>query len=70
MKYIYTGRGFTYKKEAFEGLKSDIVKTFETFGAGRMCARTVFISKEFYKLLVINKWDKDLAFEPIALVQS
>lgn len=68
VKYIYTGRGFTYKKDVFEGLNVDIVKSSEMFGDGLMCARLIFISKNLYKLLISNSLDKDLVFEPIAIV--
>lgn len=68
VKYIYTGRGFTYKKDVFEDLNVDIVKSYEMFGDGLMCARLVFISKNLYKLLTLNSLDKDLVFEPIAIV--
>lgn len=68
VKYIYTGRGFTYKKDIFEGLNTDIVKTTEMFGGGLICARRIFISRNFYKLLISNSLDKDLVFEPITIV--
>lgn len=68
VKYIYTGRGFTYKKDVFEGLNTDIVKSSEMFGDGLMSARLIFISKNLYKLLISNSLDKDLVFEPIAIV--
>lgn len=67
-KYIGSGRGFTYRKDAFEDVDLDVVKSFETFGDGHMCARLIFVSKKLYQLLKNNKLDKDIAFEPIQLV--
>lgn len=68
VKYIYTGRGFTYKKDIFEGLNTNIIKSYEMFGCGHMCARLMFISKKLYNLLTSNSLDKDLEFEPINVV--
>ena len=67
IKYIYSGRGLAYKKDVFEGIDDDIVKSTEIFGAGHMCSRLIFISKNFYEFLTDNSLDKDLVFEPIFL---
>lgn len=66
-KYIYSGRGLTFNKEVFENTNCDIVKTFEIFGDGHMCARIVIVSKKLYQVIKNNKLDKDLEFEPINL---
>jgi len=50
VKYIYTGRGFTYKKNVFEGLNVDIIKSSEMFGPGLICDRLIFISKKCINL--------------------
>lgn len=68
VKYIYSGRGLSFKKDTFQGLDHDIVKSFETFGSGHMCARIIIVSKKFYQVLKKNKLDKDLEFEPITLI--
>jgi hypothetical protein len=65
IKYIYSGKGLTYRKEIFEDLDYDIVKTLETFGDGYTCARKILVSKKLYHVINNYKLDKDLVFEPI-----
>lgn len=67
VKYIYSGKGLTFKKEIFENLNFDILKTNESFGEGHICARKIIISKKLYQIIKNNGLDKDLEFEPISL---
>lgn len=67
VKYIYSGKGFTYKKEIFESLNTDIVKTAEMFGDGHMCARLILVSSNLRRHLILNSLDKDLVFQPITI---
>lgn len=67
-KYLYSGRGLSYRREIFDKIKSsDAVKSFETFGDGLACSRIIFISRKLYDLLLKNNLDKNLAFEPIKM---
>lgn len=66
-KYIYSGKGLTFKKEIFEGLEFDIIKTNELFGEGHICARKIIISKKLFQIIKNNGLDIDLVFEPILL---
>ncbi|MEA5018650.1 MAG: hypothetical protein VB009_08085 [Erysipelotrichaceae bacterium] len=68
IKYVYSGKGLTFKKEIFEGIDLDIFKTDEFFGAGHICARIVIISQKLYQLIKSSGMDKDIEFEPITLV--
>lgn len=67
-KMIETGRGIIFKKEVFMDIEYDIVKSFEVFGDGHMCARIIFVSKSFYNAVTKNNLDKDLVFEPVMLI--
>ena len=67
-KYIESGKSLTFKKEIFEDLDCDIVKSYETFGDGHMCAREIMVSKKLYQVIKTNKLDKDIVFEPITLI--
>lgn len=66
-KYIYSGKGLTFKKEIFENLNLDILKTNESFGDGHICAKKIIISQKLYKLIKNSGLDKDVEFEPISL---
>ena len=66
-KYIYSGRGLTFRKEVFENLNVDIIKTHESFGAGWICSKKNIISKRFYQMIKSYGLDKDVVFEPISL---
>lgn len=68
VKYIGNGRQRTFKKEAFQEVNVDILKTSEVFGDGRICAREILISKKFYEMLRDNKLDRGLCIEPVKLV--
>ena len=67
VKYIYSGKGLTFKKEIFDNLNYDILKTNESFGEGHICARKIIISKKLYQVIKNNSLDKDVEFEPISL---
>lgn len=66
-KYIYSGRGVTYKKELFENLNLDIIKSDEAFGGGRLYIKDIIISQRLYQILKTNKLNRDVCFEPITL---
>ncbi|WP_054750468.1 hypothetical protein, partial [Ruminiclostridium josui] len=66
-KYIYSGKGLTFRKEIFSNINSDIVRTHESFGDGHICARKIIISKKLYQLIKNSNLGKDLDFEPIVL---
>jgi len=66
-KYITTGRGRFFDKEIFRDLNVDIIKSYEVFGEGNMCARVIFISNAFYRVITENGYDKNLVFEPAFL---
>lgn len=67
-KYIGSGRGLTFRKEIFEGINTDLIRTSETFGEGLICSRKILVSKAFYTTIKNNKIDRDLVFEPIQLI--
>jgi len=66
-KYIYSGRGLTFKKDVFKHVAVDILKTYESFGEGHICGKIIIISKKLYQIIKNNGLDKDLAYEPILL---
>jgi len=66
-KYIYSGKGLTFRKEIFENLNFDIFRTHESFGDGHICARKIIISRKLYQAIKNGNLDKDLEFEPIVL---
>lgn len=68
VKYICTGRGISFKKEVFENIDTDIIKSYERFGDGHMCASEIIVSKKLFDMIKSNNLDKDLVFEPITLV--
>ena len=47
IKYIYSGRGLAYKKDVFEGIDDDIVKSTEIFGAGHIVFKVDIYFEEF-----------------------
>ncbi|QKE76100.1 hypothetical protein HPK19_25185 (plasmid) [Arthrobacter citreus] len=67
-KFITSGRGLKFKKNIFDNIDVDIIKSSETFGDGHMCARIIFVSQEFFQFIKKNKLDRNLEFEPILLV--
>jgi hypothetical protein len=67
IKYILEGRQPVYDKSIFPS-DVDIAKSFETFGAGIICARSFFVSQKFYQTIIKNKLDKNLSFIPIKLI--
>ena len=68
VKYLATGRQFTFNKDVFRDVNVDIIKSTEVFGDGFICARLILISKKFYKVLRDNKLDRGLEIQPIKLV--
>lgn len=64
VKFITSGRGICYKRSAFPD-NCDIVKSYECFGDGHSASRKIFVSKKVYDLIVENKLDRQLAFEPV-----
>lgn len=68
VKRITTGRGIIFNKEIFSEIEDDIIKSYEVFGDGLMCARMIFVSKRFYNIIKEHGLDKALIFEPIMLI--
>lgn len=68
IKYLSSGKGMTFKKDIFENVTYDIIKTNETFGEGLICSKEIIISKKLYQVIKDNGLDKGLEFEPIQLV--
>lgn len=67
-KYHPSGIGMhAFRKEIFEGAP-DIVKTEEVFGWGHVASRLIIISPKMYQVIIKNKLDRGLVFEPIELV--
>jgi hypothetical protein len=67
IKYIYSGKGLTFKKDIFESVTFDILKTNESFGEGNICSKKIIISKKLFQIIKNNGLDIDLVFEPILL---
>lgn len=67
-KIIITGRGVIFDKEVFRYIKNDIIKSYEVFGDGHMCARMIFVSRNLYKAMMESGLGKDLIFEPVMLI--
>lgn len=68
-KYLSSGRGTIYKKDTFANIENDIVMSDELFGAGdlHIAVKKIIISRHFYEMIISNKLDKQLDFEPIIL---
>lgn len=67
-KFLSNERGqFIFKKEALLDAP-DFVKSAEQFGSGLIASRLIIVSHNAYKLIVENKLDSSLVFEPIKLV--
>ena len=66
-KYITKPGPVRFKKELFYDLKCDIVRTTDKFGE-RGCDSMILVSKEFYRVVINNKLDRGLIFEPIELI--
>lgn len=69
-KYLASGRGIIYKKDAFANVETDIVMSDELFGAGdlHIAVRHIIISRQFYEVIIANKLDKQLILEPVMLI--
>ena len=67
-KFLGNGRGqYILRKEAFLNAP-DFVKSAEQFGSGLIASRLILVSHGAYKLIVENKLDSSLVFEPIRLI--
>lgn len=64
-KYVPSGRGIIYKRDAFANVDADIVISDEIFGGGHSAIRLIIVSRRFYDTIISNKLDKQLDFEPI-----
>jgi len=56
-----------FKKEIFEGIEKDIIKTKEKFGE-IMCSSLILVSHNFYEIVTKAKLDRGLVFEVVELV--
>lgn len=67
-KYILSGIGMlAFRRECFIN-KPDIVKTSEFFGSGHYATHKIIVRQNVYKLIVANRMDRGLVFQPIELV--
>ena len=66
-KYILKAGTNCFKKEIFENVTDDIVKTTEKFG-GVGCVSLILVTHDFYKVIAEAKLDRGLVFEPVALL--
>ena len=67
-KYHPTGIGMhSFRRRSFENAP-DIVRTNEVFGWGHSASRLIIVSQKVYQLIVGNKLDKGLVFQPVLLV--
>lgn len=68
LKYHPSGIGaHAFHREIFEGVP-DIVKTAEVFGWGHSAPRVILVNQKTYQLIIQNKLDRGLVFEPVLLV--
>jgi hypothetical protein len=68
LKYHPTGIGMhSFRREAFENAP-DIVKTSEVYGWGHGASRLILVNQKVYRLIIQNKLDRSLVFEPVLLV--
>ena len=65
IQYIGSGRPKKFKKEIFENIEVDIIKTREVFGFGILNNRKIIISKKFYEVIKGNNMDRSLEIEPL-----
>ena len=67
-KYHPTGIGMhSFRREALNGMP-DIGRTHEEWGWGAGADRIILISQQMYRLIVDNRLDRSLVFEPIQLI--
>ena len=57
-----------YSAKSFEGVQADIVKTKENIGAGDYIRGLILVTQKFRKVVMDEKLDKGLIFEPVTLV--
>ena len=63
-----TGIGMhVFRREALEGMP-DICRTHEEWGWGKGADRLILISQRMYRLIVDNRLERSLVFEPIQLI--
>ena len=69
-RYSPAKRGqLVYFKETFDNAP-DIVQTYEIFGNGGYNQRKILLGKKVYQLIIDNKMDRALKFEPIKLISK
>ena len=67
-RYATNGRGqFVFRKETFDNAP-DIALSSEIFGRGGYNQRLLIVSKRVYQMIIKNKMDRSLEFQPIKLV--
>jgi len=66
-KYMNKIGSVCYKKNTFENISDDIVKSQEKFGE-ITCSSIIFVSQKFYKTVTENKLNRGLIFEPVRLI--
>ena len=67
IKYIPKAGANCFRKEIFEGVQEDIVKTKEQFGGGG-CSSQIIVTHKFYDVITKVKLDRGLVFEPVELI--
>lgn len=67
VKYFQKPGGNYFKKEIFDEVKEDIVKTSDKFGEIG-CSSLILVTHKFYKAITEAKLDRGLIFEPVELV--
>lgn len=67
IKYLPKIGAIRFRKDAFYGVQSDILKTSEKFGE-ISCYSLILINHNFYDIITKARLDRGLVFEPIELV--
>jgi len=66
-KYLQKVGANLYRKEAFDNVEVDVVKTKEKFGEITCCSK-IIVSRRFYASVVSAMLDRCLVFEPVVLI--
>jgi hypothetical protein len=67
-KFAPNGRGqFVFRKNTFDNAP-DIVLSSEFFGRAHYNQRLLIVSQKIYQMIIKNKMDRSLEFEPIKLI--
>ena len=66
-KYILKAGANCFSKEAFEGVREDIIKSKEKIG-GMACFNLIIVTHKFYDVITKAKLDRGLVFEPVELI--